>query len=117
MGERAWAEGWEPSFPAAGSTEPAVGLVWETSAHGHTTCWVVAEAVPSRRVRYARVCPGLAAGTVTVELEPTAAGSRVTVTYDLTALTEQGHHWLDEFAAGYEEEIAGWDSAITRAMG
>lgn len=43
----------------------------------------------------------MGAGTVSVMVEPAGAGSRVTVTYDLTALTEEARPRLRRFAAEY----------------
>jgi hypothetical protein len=112
LGESAWADGWAPVFPAGGTGAPGNGLVFETAAHGGTTTWIVVDVEPAQRIRYARSWPGMTAGTVEVAIASGASGSWVTVTYDLTALSVVGQHWLQEFAAGYEAEIAGWATAI-----
>jgi hypothetical protein len=43
--------------------------------------------------------------------------TRLDITYDLTALTEEGAAELDRFAAGYQQEIGGWQAAIEAAIG
>lgn len=58
----------------------------------------------------------MAAGTVTVStLGAEGARTRLRVTYHLTALGEVGARWLDEFADGFDEYIAGWETAIAGA--
>jgi hypothetical protein len=70
----------------------------------------------ARGVRYARVTPGLAAGTVAVAVSDAGDGrTRCRVTYDLTALGEHGRAWLAAFADGYDAEIAEWEAAIAAA--
>jgi len=68
-------------------------------------------------VRYARITPGLFAGTVEVrERRSDAHATQVDVTYDLSALTPHGAANLDDFAAGYEQEIGAWQDAIETAL-
>lgn len=55
-GERRWAEGWDPSFPAPVADETEPGTVFETDAHGSLT-WVVVDRENGRRMRYAVVAP------------------------------------------------------------
>jgi hypothetical protein len=85
--------------------------VFVTAAHGRTTIWVVVERADDR-VRYARITPGRLAGTVEVRLRAAEAE----VTYDLTALTADAQHELDEFAAGYDAFMAEWERAISAVM-
>ena len=65
-------------------------------------------------LRYARVTPGVQAGTVAVRLAPDGDGTRAEVTYDLTALSDDAD--LAAFAAGFDAMLAGWerDIAATR---
>lgn len=110
LGEKEWAGGWDPVFPAEDET------VFETS-HGHRTTWVVVDREPGRRIRYARVAHGVTAGTVDVTLAERRDGaSEVTVTYDLTALSDAGKAHLERFAAGYESFLRSWQEAIASAM-
>jgi hypothetical protein len=110
-GERAWAPGWEPTFAAPGRTEGA-GAVFVTTHDDQATTWVMVDQ-DGQTVRYARVTPGVTAGTVAVAVvqsDPTR--TRLRVTYDLTALTTDAERWLDHFAAGFVGYIAGWEAAI-----
>jgi len=78
-----------------------------TAAHGPETIWVVLDR-GADAVRYARITPGHLAGTVEVRLRDGEAE----VAYDLTALTADAQHELDEFAAGYDAFMAEWERAI-----
>lgn len=111
-GERAWAPGWEPSFPVPTEDDSAPGTVFETSAHGIRTIWVVAESARPHRIRYAQIRPEERAGTVEVTLAEAVYGSEVTVTYHLTPLTGAAHEELEQFAAGYPGFLAGWPAAM-----
>lgn len=113
VGEREWVAGWEPRFPAPTTDDATPGTVFET---GSTTIWVVVDAAPPERIRYARVTPGDSAGTVEVRLRPDGDGSEVTVSYDLTALSATGDQRLTEFAAGYADFLAQWRAEIGRVV-
>jgi hypothetical protein len=111
-GERDWAAGWEPRFPAPTTDDTEPGTVFETQSHAGTTTWLVIDREQGRRVSYARVVPGVNAGTVTVTLEPAGGHSEVTVAYDLTALTEAGARQLRQFAADYPAYLESWRDDI-----
>ena len=101
-GERAWARGWAPEYPAG-----AGGPVFTT--HDGDTVWVALG-----DLRYARVTPGVQAGTVSVRLAAEGGGTRADVTYDLTALSE--HADLAAFAAGFDAMLATWERDIAAAL-
>jgi hypothetical protein len=111
-GERAWAAGWDPRYPAPAGDDSEPGTVFQTSHGPHPGTWVVAGREPGRSVRYARVIAGQDAGTVTVTL---ASETEVTVSYDLTALSAAGAAHLAQFARGYQRFLAGWEEAIAAA--
>jgi hypothetical protein len=115
-GERDWVEGWDPKFPVGEPDDEGEGTVFVTTADGRPTYWVVA-ARATGSVRYARITPGLFAGTVEVrERRSDGRATQVDVTYDLSALTPHGAAKLDDFAAGYEQEIGAWQDAIETAL-
>jgi hypothetical protein len=107
-GEREWVPGWDPTFPAAEATSP--GTVFLTHEH---TVWVIVDATPDS-MRYARITPGLHAGTVEVRCEPNGSTTRAHVTYDLTALGDDDT--LDRFAAGFPAMLAEWERLIAAAL-
>jgi hypothetical protein len=119
-GERDWVDGWDPHFPEPTTDDTSPGTVFETRAEGETTTWIVLHRTPGRSVSYARVTPGTRAGTVTVTLAPAPDRpdhSDVTVTYDLTALTDEAKPDLDAFANGYPAFLRSWQDAIAAQMG
>ncbi|MEH1125264.1 SRPBCC family protein [Micromonospora sp. CPCC 206061] len=111
-GEEEWAAGWRPHFPVPTDDDTAPGTVFVTDR----TTWVVLDRTAGRHIRYARVVPGISAGTVAVTLEAARGGSDVTVTYDLTALTDAAGRDLDAFAASYPDFLNSWHQAITTAL-
>lgn len=114
-GERVWAPGWAPAYPAP-DRAPEPGVVFTTSHHHDQTVWIMVDR-DSDRIRYAHVADGMTAGTVAVDLLASGPQStRVQVTYDLTALTPQGCAWLDAFSDRFSGEIAGWSTHIADAV-
>jgi hypothetical protein len=116
-GEQDWVPGWHPRFPAPAADDTEPGTVFETSGHGQHTIWLVTDRQPGQRISYARVTPGVQAGTVTVALGAAGPHSEVEVTYDLTALTPAAGHKLTEFADGYPAYLQSWQDAITARVG
>jgi len=112
-GEQDWAHGWHLSFPAPAPDDTEPGTVFETSAHGQHTIWLVTDRQPGKRISYARVTPGDQAGTVTVTISAAGRHSEAQVTYQLTALTGPATRNLREFADGYPAYLKSWQDAIT----
>jgi hypothetical protein len=111
-GERAWAPGWEPLY--ADSSAHEVGQVWTTAGPPETT-WVTVQA-DDAGVRYARVAAGFSAGIVTVTCRPSAEGTEVTTSYDMTALSPGGAQRLAEFASSYDDMLEHWRQHTTAAL-
>ncbi|MFI8392768.1 SRPBCC family protein [Streptomyces sp. NPDC085540] len=88
-GERDWVPGWAPVFPVDTPDDTAPGTVWLSSSPEEETTWLVTSREFPRSVSYARITPGVHAGTVTVALAATEAGSEVTVTYDMSPSPRQ----------------------------
>ncbi len=115
-GERRWAEGWDPVFPAGDADDAAPGTVFLTEADGGGhAIWTVADRT-ERSMRYARAVPGVWAGTVEVRCEPAGAETLAEVTYDLTALDEAERPQLREFADGYDAYLGEWEREIAAAL-
>lgn len=115
-GEQDWAHGWHPAFPAPAPDDSEPGTVFETSAHGQHTIWLVTDRQPGKRIAYARVNPGEQAGTVSVTISASGHHSEVEVTYQLTALTGRAGRKLREFADGYAAYLQSWQDAITASI-
>jgi hypothetical protein len=116
VGERLWAPGWDPSFPAGGSGDGgAAGTVFVTAAGGVETFWVVVERGEGS-ARYARVAPGVSAGTVEVRLRAADDATVAEVAYDLTALSDEGDAALAELESGYDDFLGEWRDAMAAAV-
>jgi hypothetical protein len=134
-GERAWAAGWDPRFPAPAADDSEPGTVFRTAHRQQSATWVVCDRVAGRSIRYARIIPGENAGTVTVTLAHGSGGEDgsggqegsdsadgqdgwlATVSYDLTALSADAAADLADFAAHYQQFLAVWEQAIAAAAG
>ena len=112
-GEQVWAHGWHPHFPSPAPDDTEPGTVFETSAHGEHTIWLVIDRQPGKRISYARVTPGDRAGSVTVVISAAGHHSEVEGTYHLTALNSRADHKLSEFADGYPAYLESWQDAIS----
>lgn len=111
-GERAWVEGWDPTYPDPGledATEP--GAVWQTTRREGAVTWVVAGRAPTE-MRYVFFIENLVAGMVTVACEADGAGSIARVRYDATALAPEGEAYLRALASGFDDEMRAWATAI-----
>jgi len=111
-GERAWAPGWEPQM-LSGAVER--GSVFRTHARGRDTVWIVVDyRTEAHRASYARLVEGMNMGLVDVICDADGAGTKVTVRYTLTPLSEEGATAAAEFLAParYSAFIQEWQQAI-----
>jgi len=116
-GERRWAAGWSPRFPAPALDETEPGTVFETEKAGRRTTWLVAACTPGAAITYARTTPDDCAGIVTIACTPNANGTTdACVGYDLTALTDAARVSLAAFAAQYPEFLEHWRLAIVACL-
>lgn len=113
-GERSWVDGWDPQFPSPTADDTEPGTVFTTGHGEHGTTWVVTRREGGRLLGYAVVSHGERAGRITVGLEPSGAGTTVTVTHDLTALVPAASAGVEAFATGYDEYLDGWRDRIAR---
>jgi hypothetical protein len=115
IGEKEWAQGWEPLFPSPVDDDSQPGTVFEIEHHGTRSVWVVCQCEPDRFIHYARVVLGQNAGTVIVHLADEPAGSVATVEYELTALNDAAARDLARFASHYSQFLAEWEASIAEA--
>ena len=106
-GERAWAPGWAPEYPAGDDDAP--GTVFTTAG----TIWTILERTPLT-ASYSRVTPGVSAGTVGVVLRPDGEHTLAEVTYDLTSLGADEE--LERFGEAFDEMLETWERLIGEAV-
>jgi hypothetical protein len=117
LGERAWAQGWDPEFlhPLAG--EACEGSVFITRTGGRETIWTTIAHDPPRRAAYSRVTPGLHAVIVKVRLRPADDdGTLADVSYTFTALTPAGNDAVAEMVDGFGGWMEEWETSINRVL-
>ncbi len=119
-GERRWAgPSWDPVYAIPELEDgSAPGTVFMTKSEGGEATWIVLE----RRddgFRYARVVPGMIAGTIDVSCAPGASAgeARVTVTYDVTSLGPEGVAFVEELEQGYDAFVESWREEIVASLG
>ena len=112
-GERQWVGGWHPQYLSGASDE--VGAVWRTAHGADTTTWITTDRTDDR-VRYARFSNNDTAGLVEVLCTPADGGSRIQVTYDLTAYATAGVHALQRFASDFDDMLEHWRQATTSTL-
>ena len=115
-GERRWAPGWDPRFPAAVEDETEPGTVFLVTNTGRTAVWTVVRREQGVGIEYSSVIPGRRAGLVAVSLAPSPAGTTATVTYVLTSLAPEADAELTAFAADYPQFLAQWRKLIAEAI-
>jgi hypothetical protein len=116
-GEKVWVPGWDPVFVGDGDGLRR-GSVWLTNDGEDRTVWLVVDYDPDKlHARYARVTPASRAGTVEVTARPDGSGgTRVEVTYDLTALSADGNEMLADFNNDYfAKMMREWERLIREA--
>jgi hypothetical protein len=117
LGERAWAQGWDPEFLHPLDGEACAGSVFITRAAGVETIWTTIAHDPPSRAAYSRVTPGLHAVIVEVRLRSSDDGGTLAdVSYALTALTPAGNDAVAEMAEGFDGWMEEWETSINRAL-
>lgn len=117
-GERGWAPGWDPTYPA-GEVSETPGTVFVTSHGDDQTIWTIhAIDRDGYTAAYTRHNVGKWAGTVSVRCENAGPQrSEVTVTYDTTVLPGGDPSILRQFDDdSYEEMMSHWSEAVRQTL-
>ena len=119
LGEKNWAEGWHPVFPAADDLPLHDGSVFTVEAphpHGQgimKSVWTVTAHQPPHAIEYRNVIVGLRATRIEVRCAAAPGGTRVTVSYTYTGLSDEGDKLIREITPErYVTMIDGWGTAI-----
>jgi len=117
LGERAWAQGWEPELLSGREQR---GSVFRTVHDGRETIWIVVDYRPAQgHVSYARLAQGSNIGLVDVQCSAASNGStEVSVRYTLTGLNAQGEAFVRRFLdpEQYGRMIEEWRESISAAL-
>jgi len=118
-GERVWVSGWDPEYLHPGHPTNEAGTVFRTNHGGEETLWLVIRYEPDHGIAtYGRFTPGSRLGTVHVECAGESPSStRVTVTYELTALSDRGAEVLQAMTAdAYASMLDEWRDLIVAKL-
>jgi hypothetical protein len=119
LGERAWAEDWDPTILYA-TPEPGAGTVFATHHPGRPdTVWVLEEYDPARhRVRYVRITPGSDVTQLEIVLEAVAADrTAATVRYTFTGFTQEGNALVASMTEEhYAHRLREWETELNHFL-
>jgi len=116
IGEKQWADGWEPEtiYPTSGEVEE--GMVFITGSHDEAqVIWTMLAFNAERwRISYLRVTPGSHVARIDIYCEDNLdETTRASISYTFTALTEQGNDYVARFTEEhYQEWMSSWETAI-----
>jgi hypothetical protein len=120
IGEKKWAEGWNPVFPSAGDLPLRDGSVFTVEAPRPDgrgvmqSVWSVSLYAPPRLIEYRNVVLGLRATRISVEcVADGEKRTKVTVRYEYTGLSAEGDALIGQITPGhYAAMIDQWGEAI-----
>jgi hypothetical protein len=115
--ERDWAPDWHPEFvwPEMAADQP--GMVFKIAGGETTAVWVnTAFDRTANRAQYVYFIPDTLVTLITLTLTQAGSSTRVEVTYERTALTEQANELVCQLAA--RDRLAGpeWSAQIDRYL-
>jgi hypothetical protein len=119
VGERKWAEGWNPTFiyPKSGVHQ---GSVFTTTDHdGNEAIWIVTKLDRNgQSIVYSSVMPGFKVSIIEIICQPNGADhTKTRVTYTITALSEKGKQYVTSMSKQhYEEWMTSWEKAINHYL-
>jgi hypothetical protein len=116
IGEKQWADGWEPEiiYPLSGEVEE--GMVFTTGSHDEVqVIWsILAFDAAKWRISYLRVTSGSHVARIDIRCEDHLdETTRTSISYTFTALTERGNDYVAKFTEEhYQEWMSSWEKAI-----
>lgn len=120
VGEKTWAEDWQPVFATAADAQLHNGSVFtvERPRPGGgapmASVWTIARYEPPHGIEYANVLIGVRATRIAVRCEPDGpAATRVTARYVYTGLSAEGDAAIAQVTAdSFREMIESWGTSI-----
>ena len=113
-----WIEDWDPPVVYSHSGIAELDCVFVTEAAPHDAIWYISQHEPeSGFVEMIKISPGVTACKLSIQLQPTAAGSDATVTYTHTSLGPTGDAFVDSFTESYYRKIMlDWEARINHYL-
>ena len=116
-GISSWATRWklEVLYPSSGPAGKGAVALTRNEHHAEATVWVVADHdAEARRIRYINVIPAVEAWEMEIHCaDDGEGGTQATVTYRVTALSQQANEWVQDFFDNrFVVSINGWADRI-----
>ena len=118
--EAEWLDGWDYTLIYSESGYAEKGCVFISRCPGEAdTIWMITHRDPtSRTITFSRVTPASRVADVHIQVQGLAQEkSGVTVSYEITALTEQGNHYIDALTVEkFRKSMAFWEKSLNHYM-
>ena len=113
LGERDWAQGWDPQpiYPFDGATRN--GMVFLTQDH-KPMLWVVSHYDPAKHeISYVTVTHEILVRQIVISCREENGATLADVTYTMTGLSPEGNRMVEEYAGkGHADRLRHWEEAI-----
>ena len=119
VGEKNWAEDWQPVFASASDAQLAEGSVFTVEGQHSpagvvNAVWTVVQYAPPDRIEYFSVIPGLRATRILIRCHALAEVTHITVGYDYHGLSAEGDRYLEKITENsFRRMIGQWSASIT----
>jgi phenylpyruvate tautomerase PptA (4-oxalocrotonate tautomerase family) len=117
--EAEWLEGWDYELIFSQSGLAEYGCVFTSQSAGEETIWIITKRDDVRcETEFARITPGSRAALVAVSIHDGGhLTSRVTIRYTITALTEAGNQFIDNFTEeNFVKDMQFWEATMNHYL-
>ncbi len=117
--EAEWLDGWDYDLIFSHSGVAEHGCVFTSRSAGEETIWLITTRDDTRcETEFARVTPGSRVALVAVRIEDGGQQiSRVNISYTITALTEAGNQFIDNFTQeNFVKDMQFWEATMNHYL-
>jgi len=118
IGEKQWAQGWDPQAIFPPDIEPAEGTVFETlGSKGVPSIWTITHFDLDREIEYTVVTPGHDTTQVVVTCKSVGpTKTEVSVIYRITGLSEKGNEFGRAHKLNFNSIMEHWREHVSLAL-
>ncbi len=117
--EAEWLESWDYDLIFSHSGLAEYGCVFTSQSAGEETIWLITKRDDIRcETELARITPGSRVAVVAVSIQDGGRRtSRVTIRYTITALTEAGNQFIDNFSEqNFVKDMQFWEATMNHYL-
>ena len=117
--EAEWLDGWDYDLIYSQSGVAEYGCVFTSQNEGEQSIWLITKRDDvTRETEFARVTPGFRVALVAVRIaEGGHQTSRVHISYTITALSEAGNAFVDNFSQeNFVEDMQFWEATMNHYL-